>query len=99
MCYTFVMNTAIIITKTEPEIKVKAQQIAKELGVSLGGLMNSWLKQFVKTKKVEEMSVGEMDMRSQQSFYTWAKEDGALNIDNIAAPDKLRPYHPKDVRT
>ena len=46
------MNTAAISIKTEPEVKIKAQRIAKELGFSLSFLVNSWIKQFIKTKTV-----------------------------------------------
>jgi antitoxin component of RelBE/YafQ-DinJ toxin-antitoxin module len=46
------MNTAGIYVKTQPEVKAKAQKIAKALGMSLGSLMNTWLRQLVKTKKV-----------------------------------------------
>ena len=47
------MNTAVIITKTEPDIKEKAQKIARELGISLSSLINAYLKQVVRTKRVE----------------------------------------------
>lgn len=46
------MNTAVIITKTEPEVKVKAQKVAKDLGLSLSSLINAWLRQLIKTKTV-----------------------------------------------
>ncbi|MBF8250032.1 MAG: RelB [Candidatus Levybacteria bacterium] len=46
------MNTAVINIKTEPEVKIEAQKIARELGVSLSSLINSFLKHFVKTKKI-----------------------------------------------
>lgn len=46
------MNTAVIITKTEPEVKIKAQKVAKELGLSLSSLVNGWLRQLIKTKTV-----------------------------------------------
>lgn len=46
------MNTAVIITKTDPEVKAKAQAIAKELGLSLSAIMNGWLRQLIRTKKV-----------------------------------------------
>ena len=46
------MNTAAIYIKTNPEIKAKAQKIAKELGLSLSALVNAWLKQLVRTKTV-----------------------------------------------
>lgn len=50
--YTLGMNTAVIITKTEPKIKAKARRVAKELGLSLSALINAWLRQLIKTKTV-----------------------------------------------
>lgn len=47
------MNTAIVITKTEPEVKRKAQKIAKEFGISLSSLLNAYLKQVIRTRKIE----------------------------------------------
>lgn len=52
------MNTAAIYIKTQPEIKAKAQKIAKTLGLSLSSLMDVWLKQLVKAKRVT-FSAGE----------------------------------------
>ena len=46
------MNTAVIITKTEPDVKTKAQKIARELGISLSSMINAYLKQVVRTKRV-----------------------------------------------
>lgn len=46
------MNTAVINIKTNPQTKAKAQAIAKELGLSLSALVNGFLHQLVKTKKV-----------------------------------------------
>ncbi|MBI2621737.1 MAG: type II toxin-antitoxin system RelB/DinJ family antitoxin [Candidatus Levybacteria bacterium] len=46
------MNTAVINIKTNPETKVKAQAVAKELGFSLSALINGYLKHLVKTKAV-----------------------------------------------
>ena len=46
------MNTAVIITKTEPQVKLKAQKVAKDLGISLSSLINAWLRQLIKTKTV-----------------------------------------------
>lgn len=46
------MHTAVIITKTEPQIKMKAQRVAKDLGLSLSSLINAWLRQLIKTKTV-----------------------------------------------
>ena len=46
------MNTAVINIKTQPEVKAQAQRVARDLGLSLSALINAFLKQFVKTKKV-----------------------------------------------
>ena len=46
------MNTAAIYIKTQPEVKAKAQKIAKTLGLSLSSLVDAWLRQFVKTKRL-----------------------------------------------
>ena len=46
------MNTAVINIKTQPEVKARAKEIANGLGITLSSLMNSWLKQLVKTKRV-----------------------------------------------
>lgn len=51
--YTLVsMQTAIIHIRTDPEVKIKAQKIAKELGFSLSSLLNAWLHHLIKTKTV-----------------------------------------------
>lgn len=47
------MNTAVINIKTHPETKKKAQKIAEELGLSLSSVINGYLKQLIKTKRVE----------------------------------------------
>lgn len=46
------MNTAVIITKTDPQVKKRAQEIAKEFGISLSALIKAYLKQLVKSRKV-----------------------------------------------
>lgn len=54
---------------------------------------------FAKMKAVET-SPDEMDAISSRLFYDWAKEDGSLEVDNIAHPEKLKPFIPKPyVRT
>ena len=52
------MYTAVINIKTEAETKREAQKLASEIGVSLSGLINAYLKHLVRTKKVE-FSLGE----------------------------------------
>lgn len=51
-------------------------------------------------QKSEDLSPEELDKISAQLFYEWAKEDGTLEVDNIAHPEKLKPYIPEPyVRT
>ena len=47
------MNTAVINIKTEIVTKKQAQKVASELGLSLSSLINAYLKQLVKTRRVE----------------------------------------------
>jgi len=47
------MQTAAIYIRTEPETKKQAQKVAKQIGMSLSGLVNASLKQVIRTKKVE----------------------------------------------
>ena len=46
------MNITTITIETDADVKVKAQKVAKELGISLTAVINRYLKYFVKTKSV-----------------------------------------------
>ena len=46
------MNTAVINIKTNPTTKKEAQKVAEELGLSLSGIINGFLKHLVRTKSV-----------------------------------------------
>lgn len=46
------MNSAVINIRTEPEIKREAQKVVKNLGLSLSDVMNGYLRELVKVKKV-----------------------------------------------
>ena len=69
------MNTAVIITKTDPDVKTKAQKIAKELGISLSALMNGYLRQLIKTKTVTFSVSDEEPSEYLLSLMKQAKED------------------------
>ena len=47
------MKTAIINVKTEPIVKAHAQQVAKEMGLALGSLINGFLHNLIKSRRVE----------------------------------------------
>ncbi len=46
------MNTAVITIKTDPEVKKKAQHVARELGLSLSAVINTYLSQLIVTKRI-----------------------------------------------
>ena len=46
------MNSVVINIKTEPKVKNQAKKIASDLGLTLSGVINAYLKQFVREKKV-----------------------------------------------
>ncbi len=50
--------------------------------------------------KSNNLDPDEMDALSSQLFYDWAKDDETLDTNNIAHPEKLKPFTPKPyVRT
>ena len=52
------MNNAVINIKTEISTKKQAQKIAAEFGFSLSSLINSYLKEIVRTRKLN-LDLGE----------------------------------------
>ena len=46
------MNTASILIKTDPHVKIEAQKTAKELGLSLNVVVTRLLKEFSRRKTI-----------------------------------------------
>ncbi|MFA5001213.1 MAG: type II toxin-antitoxin system RelB/DinJ family antitoxin [Candidatus Paceibacterota bacterium] len=46
-------NTAVINIKTNPKIKKQAQAVASDLGLSLSAVINAYLRQLVRDRRVE----------------------------------------------
>ena len=46
------MNTTVINIKTDLKVKKEAQKIAADLGLTLSGTINGFLKQFIRNKAV-----------------------------------------------
>jgi DNA-damage-inducible protein J len=46
------MNSAVINIKTEVKVKKEAQRVAADLGLSLSGAINGFLKQLIRDKAV-----------------------------------------------
>ena len=69
------MQTTAIYVRTDPEIKTKAQKVAKELGFSLSSLMNAWLRQLIKTKTVTFSTLDETPNAYLKSVMKKAEEN------------------------
>ena len=46
------MNSTVINIKTDPKVKKEAKKIAADLGLTLSGAINGFLKQFIRNKSV-----------------------------------------------
>lgn len=46
------MHKAIVNIKTEPSLKLEASKVAAHLGLPLGTVLNNYLRQFVREKRV-----------------------------------------------
>ena len=46
------MQTAVVNFKTEPKIKKEAQKVAKNLGFTLSGVLEGYLRHLIRTKEV-----------------------------------------------
>ena len=47
------MNSTVINIRTQTDVKRAAQSVADDLGLSLSAIINSFLKQLVKTKSLD----------------------------------------------
>lgn len=68
------MNTAVINIKTQESTKKQAQLVASELGLSLSSLINAYLKQLIKTRRVE-FDLGEEPSRYLKSVIKTAESN------------------------
>ena len=70
------MNTAIVNVKVDPRVKKEAQKLAQNLGLSLSGLINAYLKQIIRTKTVSFSASAE----EPSEFFIKALEESGKDI-------------------
>jgi len=46
------MDKTVLNVKTDKALKIKAQKVAKDIGLPLGTIVNHYLREFVKEKRV-----------------------------------------------
>ena len=69
------MNSTAIYIKTETQTKEKAKRVAKELGFSLSAIVNTFLKQFIKTKTVTFSGNDEIPNKQTLAIMKQAEEN------------------------
>jgi addiction module RelB/DinJ family antitoxin len=89
--YCVYMNTAVINIRTDSKLKVAAAKLARELGLDLSGVMNGFLREFVRSKTVNFSTVSEepseyliraireaKEERKKGNYYSFSNSDDAL---------------------
>jgi addiction module RelB/DinJ family antitoxin len=87
------METAIINIKTNPKIKKEAQKVASDLGLTLSGAINGFLKQLIRDKAflltINEDSPSEYLLesieesqkeRKNKTYYTFKNNKEAIDF-------------------
>ncbi|HLA04135.1 MAG TPA: type II toxin-antitoxin system RelB/DinJ family antitoxin [Patescibacteria group bacterium] len=87
------MNTAIVNVKVDPQVKKQAQKLAGDLGLSLSGLINAYLKQIIRTKTVSFSASAEEPSEYLIKSLKESKEDiKAGRVVSFDDPDKALAF-------
>ena len=96
------MSTSVINIRTDAKVKSQAQKIASELGMSLSALLNGFIKQLIRTKRVEFDLVSEKPSEyliqslkeSEEDIKTGRVSPGFDNVDEAIdwLENKKRKY-------
>jgi addiction module RelB/DinJ family antitoxin len=76
------MNTTSLHIKIEPDVKVQAQEIADELGLSLSAVVKALLKQFIRTK---HLSVGASEIPSDYLIRSLKQSDEDIKVGRVTS--------------
>ena len=89
------MDKAIITTKTDAATKKAAQALAKEMGLTLNSLINSYLKQVIVTRRVEIYAPEKMTPKLEKLIAEAEKaiERGEVSRDYDNVDDFLKDLH------
>ena len=70
----------VITIKTDEETKKAAQQLAKDAGITLSSLINSYLKQVIATRRIEIYAPEQMTPKLEKLIEEVEKDRKAGNI-------------------
>ena len=106
------MNTSVITVKTPPDLKDKAQEVAKNLGFSLSSLVNAYLRQLVKTKTVhfsaieeptqyllDSLKESQEDIKAGRLSPSFSNAEDAIDWLNKDVPDYVNQVQPEVQKT
>ena len=60
------MNTAVINIKMHPKLKQEIKAVAKELGLSVGAIMNAYMRDLVRERRVVFSAPPALNQRTQR---------------------------------
>ena len=60
------MNTAVINIKTDPKLKKELKKVAKELGLPVGTIINAYLRELVRERRVVFSAPPALNQRTKQ---------------------------------
>lgn len=93
------MNTAVINVKVNPLIKMKAREVAEELGFSLSALIKAYLRDLVRTKAVRFSAVSEEPSPYLLKALRESEADRkAGRVISFSSPDKALKYLDKIIK-
>ncbi len=90
--------STIVNFKTDEKIKKEAQKIAKEMGVSLSAILNMFMAQFVRDRKLN-IDLNELDIR-EEKFENFNKktQKHILEAEDEYKSGKMKTYSPTEAR-
>lgn len=82
------MNTAVINIKTDPKLKSELKIVAKELGLPVGTIINSYLRELVRERRVVFSAPPSLNQRTKRllqridtDICAGKKTDGPFSLD------------------
>jgi len=88
--------STIVNFKTDEKIKKEAQEIAKEMGVSLSAVLNMFMAQFVRDRELN-IKLSQLDIR-EEKFENFNKKTQRhiLEAEEEYKSGKMKSYSPKE---
>ena len=65
------MNTAVINVKTDPKLKQELKAVAKELGLSVGAIINAYVRELVRERRVVFSAPPALNHRTKSRMYAF----------------------------